>query len=152
MTKGRRAFPLCVSNYPCKGDARCLGHVSFCHECGHISHSVSHHESARVSFYHESRCVSHSGYRDTHIRIVHLRFISLVESTFQARAEQWRRPILPCSCPILTISFPFWRCRSKNLAVMKYKKGLFLSSSRPPTLFVFTPLDLDYHCNRISLM
>jgi hypothetical protein len=84
--------------------------------------------------------------------------LSPLWSAFPARAEQWWHLI----CHILTISFPFWRCPSKNLPVMKYKKGLVLSSppllsspllsSSPPLLFFFTPLDLNYKWNRISLM
>jgi hypothetical protein len=120
-----------------KGDAHCLGRVSYYHESRHISHSVTHHKSVCVSFYNESGRVSHSVYRGRALEWC----ISISYPPYKTHSQQGQNNGGTRSCPVLTISFPFWRCPSKNLAVTKNKKRLVVSS--PPLLsllFLFLPL------------
>jgi hypothetical protein len=89
-TKGRYALLLSVAYYASKGDACCQGRISFYHECGHISHSV---------------------YRETSVRMSRLHFVS----PYKVHSQLGQNNGGVRSCPVFTISFPFWRRSLKIL-------------------------------------
>jgi hypothetical protein len=77
--------------------------VSFYHESGHVSYSVSHHKSQHVSFYHKCGRFSHFIYIERSVRIVHLHFVS----PYKSRSQLGQYSDGARSCHVPTISFPF---------------------------------------------